>query len=133
MDAGIVGSAPGTFITEKTEAEQRRSSTADPKRPSVSVVTNVLRHGLGRGQRNVNLHGAESSSIESEQALEQLAAKQARGETFASGGETRYYKPIDTYEGRHRWDPEAEWTEGEEKRIIRKVIMSSPPRSVSLT
>ncbi|KAK1755606.1 MFS general substrate transporter [Echria macrotheca] len=49
------------------------------------------------------------------------AAKQAEGETFASGGETRFYEPIDSYEGKHRWDPNAEWTEQEERRVVRKL------------
>ena len=46
---------------------------------------------------------------------------QVAGETFATGAQTRFYKPIDTYEGRHRWDPNAEWTEQEERKIVRKV------------
>ena len=51
-----------------------------------------------------------------------LEAKPQRdGETFAQGGQTRFYKPIDTYEGIHRLDPNAEWTEKEEKLIVRKV------------
>ena len=33
----------------------------------------------------------------------------------------RFYKPIDTYEGIHRWDPEVEWTPEEEKKLVRKV------------
>lgn len=37
-----------------------------------------------------------------------------------SGSET-FYKPIDSFEGRHRWDPEFEWTEKEERRLVRKV------------
>ena len=49
------------------------------------------------------------------------AKPQQAGETFAQGGQTRFYKPIDAYEGRHRWDPNAEWTEKEEKLIVRKV------------
>ena len=49
------------------------------------------------------------------------AKPQSAGEAFAQGGQSRYYKPIDTYEGRHRWDPNAEWTEKEEKHIVRKV------------
>lgn len=49
------------------------------------------------------------------------AAKQARGEAFALGGDTRYYEPIDEYEGKHRWDPQAEWTPEEEKRIVRRL------------
>ena len=48
-------------------------------------------------------------------------AKQAHGEAFALGGQARYYEPIDSYEGKHRWDPEAEWTEKEEKQVIRKL------------
>lgn len=33
----------------------------------------------------------------------------------------RYSKPIPEYEGAHRWDPEFDWTEEEEKAIVRKV------------
>lgn len=46
---------------------------------------------------------------------------QAEGETFAAGRQTRYYKPCEKYEGLHRWDANAGWTEKEEKRIVRKV------------
>lgn len=41
-----------------------------------------------------------------------------------SGEETsleRYYAPIDTYEGRHRYDPKATWTREEETALIRKL------------
>ena len=31
------------------------------------------------------------------------------------------YVPIDSYEGKHRYDPEAEWTEQEEIVLIRRV------------
>ncbi|KAL8780114.1 MAG: hypothetical protein Q9194_001084 [Teloschistes cf. exilis] len=33
----------------------------------------------------------------------------------------RYYVPIDTYEGRHRYDPKATWTLEEEKALIRRL------------
>ena len=33
----------------------------------------------------------------------------------------RYYVPIDTYEGRHRYDPKATWTKAEESALIRKL------------
>lgn len=49
------------------------------------------------------------------------ARLQHDSETFAKGGQTRYYKPCERYEGLHRWDPNAEWTEKEEKRIVRRV------------
>ncbi|KAJ5641256.1 hypothetical protein N7490_005256 [Penicillium lividum] len=32
-----------------------------------------------------------------------------------------FYRPIDSYEGIHRWDPEFEWTEEEERKIVRKI------------
>lgn len=31
------------------------------------------------------------------------------------------YKPIDKYEGRHRFDPRATWSEAEEKKLVRRV------------
>ncbi|KAI9045632.1 putative transporter [Aspergillus affinis] len=40
---------------------------------------------------------------------------------FDTVEDPRYYKPIDSYEGIHRWDPDFEWTEEEEKRVIRKI------------
>ncbi|KAL4771334.1 major facilitator superfamily domain-containing protein [Aspergillus nidulans var. acristatus] len=41
--------------------------------------------------------------------------------TFNVTEDPRLYKPIDTYEGLHRWDPDFEWTEEEERRIVRKI------------
>ncbi|KAL4909347.1 hypothetical protein BDW74DRAFT_187519 [Aspergillus multicolor] len=41
--------------------------------------------------------------------------------TFTATEDPRFYKPIDTYEGLHRWDPDFEWTEEEEKKIVRKI------------
>lgn len=47
--------------------------------------------------------------------------KQASGTVYASGGYTKHYAPIDGYEGRHRWDPNAQWTEQEEKKLVRRL------------
>ena len=47
-----------------------------------------------------------------------------KGETLeenAAGSLERYYVPIDTYEGRHRYDPKATWSSAEEKGLIRKL------------
>lgn len=33
----------------------------------------------------------------------------------------KYYKPVAGYEGEHRFDPEAEWTDAEEAIIVRKI------------
>jgi hypothetical protein len=44
------------------------------------------------------------------------------GETFVTKG-LRHdaYRPVDTYEGLHRYDPEFEWEHEEERKVVRKV------------
>jgi hypothetical protein len=46
--------------------------------------------------------------------------------TFLTAGLEDYYVPIDSYEGRHRFDTKFQWTEDEEKKLVRKVIGSKP-------
>jgi hypothetical protein len=58
-----------------------------------------------------------SSSIDS--GTEKLASA-----VYADGGQSRFYEPIASYEGRHRWDPHAVWDEKEEKKLVRKVCAS---------
>ncbi|KAJ5158818.1 uncharacterized protein N7500_008469 [Penicillium coprophilum] len=41
--------------------------------------------------------------------------------TFEAREGHHFYRPIDSYEGLHRWDPNFEWTEKEEKIIVRKI------------
>lgn len=43
------------------------------------------------------------------------------GDAFVSGGAVELYAPIPQYEGKHRYDPTAEWTAAEEKKLVRKV------------
>ncbi|OAA55887.1 Major facilitator superfamily domain, general substrate transporter [Niveomyces insectorum RCEF 264] len=40
---------------------------------------------------------------------------------YAPGADAGLYAPIDDYEGRHRYDPSAQWTEAEEKRLVRRL------------
>lgn len=47
------------------------------------------------------------------------------GGVFATGGNIDAYKPIEKYEGAHRYDPLFEWTEKEEKKLIRRVCTKS--------
>jgi hypothetical protein len=53
----------------------------------------------------------------------QKTEHQVREGTFDAVEGHHFYRPIDSYEGLHRWDPEFEWTEDEEKKIVRKVIL----------
>lgn len=42
--------------------------------------------------------------------------------TFAGAGlHSRFYKPLEKYEGNHRYDPDFDWEPEEEKRVVRKV------------
>ncbi len=129
-DIGIVGAAPGTLITERPleEVEQRLS---------VAVAENDRRASVAstRGARRPSVFEQTLSKIDPEKLdfrrrstlvtprdLEIVRqARQIHGEAFAAGGETRYYEPIDSYESKHRWDPTAEWTEKEERQIVRKL------------
>jgi hypothetical protein len=44
------------------------------------------------------------------------------GTTFATHGLRQdTYRPVDTYEGIHRFDPDFEWEPQEERKIVRKV------------
>jgi hypothetical protein len=54
-----------------------------------------------------------------------LFARHNNRTTFETESLESYYKPIDKYEGRHRYDPEFEWTAAEEKRVVRKASTSS--------
>ena len=93
-----------------------------------------LKRGFGKG-------GTESASTFSAPPLAEQASlagslnsnqkeadfKQTERELDVGDGDSHeIYVPIDNYEGRHRYDPKAEWTPEEEKRLIRKVIMLVP-------
>lgn len=65
---------------------------------------------------------AEESVISNSESGGSLGEQeQIPGTVFAVGGRTKYYVPIESYEGRHRWDPHFEWDEKEERRLVRKV------------
>jgi hypothetical protein len=47
---------------------------------------------------------------------------QATGAAFSGAGlKARFYKPIDRYEGKHRYDPDFVWEPEEERKVVRKV------------
>ncbi|KAL2105346.1 hypothetical protein VUR80DRAFT_8526 [Thermomyces stellatus] len=62
-----------------------------------------------------------SASVTAPSVSTQADHHVSSGGVYAAGGSTRYYRPIPEYEGLHRWDPNAEWTEKEEKRLVRKL------------
>lgn len=66
---------------------------------------------------------ADFSDAESDMPLidHKSKASPTDGEVFAVGADVQLYEPIAQYEGRHRYDPTAEWTEKEEKKLVRRV------------
>ena len=46
--------------------------------------------------------------------------KAAEDDSFES-----FYKPVESYEGRHRYDPYFEWEPHEEKKVVRRVSRNS--------
>lgn len=69
--------------------------------------------------KNINL--TESASC-SEIGI-QLFSNGRRGENAFSTHGLRQdnYRPVDTYEGIHRYDPDFEWDPEEERKVVRKV------------
>lgn len=71
---------------------------------------------VAHGDKSQAAITAVDSDIDSDDSKQQLTQG-----TFDATEDHYFYRPIDSYEGIHRWDPEFKWTQDEEKRIIRKV------------
>jgi hypothetical protein len=62
------------------------------------------------------------SANNSDTAVDKSGIKGRDGTTFVSVGLGKdRYRPVDSYEGIHRYDPDFVWEKGEEKRLVRKV------------
>ncbi|KAF6826848.1 phthalate transporter [Colletotrichum plurivorum] len=53
--------------------------------------------------------------------IESDSKQGSSAEVWAVGGSAQLYEPIPEYEGRHRYDPTAEWSEKEEKKLVRRL------------
>lgn len=78
------------------------------------------------GTQFVDLKGLENVAVSTGYSTDSDLAGRERSRfadepTFEMTEDVSFYKPIDTYEGVHRWDPEFEWSPEEEKKIVRKV------------
>ena len=75
----------------------------------------------------------ESDSSSDSGAKDHRRYKEYNEAAFDQSEDPRFYKPIPEYEGIHRWDPDFDWTEEEEKRLVRKVVnFRTPPLAASL-
>ncbi|KAH7117088.1 major facilitator superfamily domain-containing protein [Dendryphion nanum] len=84
--------------------------------PPIGIVPDVAKSDL-------NLSASSKTSDAGDAVPKSGLRSRAReGYTFdAAGLETEYYKPIDTYEGIHRYDPDFDWEPEEERKVVRKI------------
>lgn len=81
--------------------------------------TKNIGHGAGDPDAKIAPHAVSSSDSSS---FEDLRGQVKNVDcAFDTTEDPRYYKPIPEYEGIHRWDPDFEWTDEEEKAVVRKV------------
>ena len=80
----------------------------------------------GQDQSFIPSH-LESDSSTSGSLKEDLEtnAYNTKGESvFDDTRAADFYKPIEKYEGRHRFDPSATWSDDEERRLVRRVSLN---------
>ena len=112
--------------TSSRESTSQDPVSPSPKTPQVSGAPRFLRKLKGQSDQDENAFATRrraSSEISgsSENLKVDSDIKNVDRENVLEGGLERYYVPIDSYEGRHRYDPKAQWTEAEEKALVRKL------------
>ena len=65
-----------------------------------------------------------STKYDSDRERQESPTQPLPGKSTFETEDHRLYRPIDSYEGIHRWDPDFRWTEEEERKIVRKVGQS---------
>ena len=108
------------------EASRGNSNGYSRQRPSPSGAAYFLRKLKGQPDWDENAFATDRKAP-SETSSRDLKtntdgdAKDTDQEGVLENDLGKYYVPIDSYEGRHRYDPKARWTEAEEKALIRKL------------
>ena len=76
-----------------------------------------------------------SSSASLQGDIESGDEKNIHGSVFDDDAAAHFYKPIEKYEGRHRFDPTATWTAEEERKLVRTVrtLLNLPKHGIVLT
>lgn len=77
--------------------------------------------GIDTRKRSSHLDGkGMGDAVITETGL--FKTRATRGATFEHDGTSeRHYKPVDSFEGLHRWDPDFEWESKEEQRVVRRI------------
>ena len=86
--------------------------------------TRLLRKFRGQPFRGDNSSSPLPLSVTSSEGGEAAIELSKGGARISQDPEDvlgKFIVPIDSYEGRHRFDPRAEWSEKEEKALVRRV------------
>jgi hypothetical protein len=68
------------------------------------------------------LYDTTGSANSSDTSVDGSGTKGKDGTTFVSAGLGKdHYRPVESYEGIRRYDPDFVWEKKEEKRLVRKV------------
>lgn len=68
------------------------------------------------------LYDTTGSANSSDTSVDGSGTKGKDGTTFVSAGLGKdHYRPVESYESIHRYDPDFVWEKKEEKRLVRKV------------
>lgn len=106
-------------VTAQQESDNG-SPHPEPRKTTVAKLFSTLKPRRGK----------EISSYARSQPTHDSLSENESSEVVSKGGsdpkaEERslesFYVPIDTYEGRHRYDPKATWSQAEETSLIRKL------------
>ena len=114
------------FKDSKQADEYVERSSPLPYQPRKRSVFQTLYSGL-RTDRKEEASTFAGTLQTKTYASDEDVSESLQGEGIDNGaqhnehGLERYYVPIDTYEGRHRYDPKATWTQAEEKSLIKKL------------
>ena len=91
-------------------------ASSAPKKDIVSSIRSVEKDGE-REQHSSRDEATPRGSLD-------IDSTHYKG-TFETIGDPSFYRPIQQYEGKHRYDPKFQWEPKEERRLVRKVIESA--------
>jgi hypothetical protein len=116
-------SDPG--VAEKKNGEYNVSRYVTPKRPWWKI-----------GGKDISFAPVDPDSVTTSSSgsisedVEGTRTYDIHGSVFSDPDAALIYKPIEKYEGSHRFDPSATWTPQEEQALIRTV--SCPGNTLSI-
>jgi hypothetical protein len=111
---------PGPNVDERS-GESLQISNAQPKRPWWKLGGQDISFAA---VDPVSVSTSSSTSIKDD--VETSGEQNIHGSVFDDSKAAELYRPVAKYEGRHRFDPNATWTEEEERKLVRTVRVLGP-------